>query len=225
MRHQDEAMAALRLLPMRTAANAGAASAAAAHASAAPAATAATEVQRADAWRQVSFDCWLGAFSFILHGSTQTTYLLNMRALPPGETLERILVRSHMLAHSLRVSSHSNRSIFFASLQSIAYVVGVALLPAVAPCLYLRYRVQMQVSSRVLFFSFPLFRKPRGNGCFTLPPPTDSWAAATSNSVDGCGSLRWGPAPLPCSTAYAKRVCVCGCRDPEGAGERGAPGR
>ncbi|KAL4419555.1 hypothetical protein ABPG77_006886 [Micractinium sp. CCAP 211/92] len=93
-------------------------------------------LSRAAAAREVTFDRRLLLFSLLLHVSVQTASLLNWRALPASETAQRAL--------------------------SVVAVLAFYLLPTVAPRLYLRWRTQALLANRLVFFAFPLLRKPRG---------------------------------------------------------------
>lgn len=83
--------------------------------------------------------------SLLLHGAAQLASLLSWRALPASETAQRAL--------------------------SVLTVLSFYLLPTAAPRLYLRWRTQALLANRLVFFAFPLLRKPRGGGWASLRLP------------------------------------------------------
>ncbi len=95
--------------------------------------------------------------SLLLHVSVQTASLLNWRALPASETAQRAL--------------------------SVVAVLAFYLLPTVAPRLYLRWRTQALLANRLVFFAFPLLRKPRGG-------PRPQAQPACKYRCAGCRAMR-----------------------------------
>ena len=83
-----------------------------------------------------SLDRRLFLFSLVLHGCTQLISLLQWSALPPSERAQR--------------------------LGSVAWLAAFPLLAALAPRFYLRHRTAALALQRVVFFLFPLLRRPRG---------------------------------------------------------------
>lgn len=135
--------------------------------------------ERARAALECRFDIRLALFSLLMHGSTQVMSLLAWSSLPGSERFQRLL--------------------------SIGTAVVPVLLPLRLPVLYLRWRSEVFLVYRVVFFAFPLLRKPAG-GCLAGA----QWRQARARlAAAGCSPSF--PCRTSCHPGPCRHTACAGC--------------